>query len=564
MDNRGPEPVGKAPPTGSIHIESPNKRRVFPVHPLLFGIYPVLSLFARNISQTPIEQTFKSFAIFGAVTFCLWVMLFVAIRSLRKSAIMTSVIVLAFTSYGPLTLLLPHFPGLAIGGLEIGLVVLLLLIVLRAKQLLLDSTSAMNFGALVLVAPSLWTITVYMIHDSHSNKSVSIEARSDSRSNPVPHNGRPHVAIVNPEDPDIYYIILDAYGRADRLKEFFGYDNEPFISALQQRGFYIADKSGANYNQTPLCLSSALNMEYLDAAKQNLTPERLRQMVDDSSVAQFLEKRGYQYVSIWSGLEVSRVTTADISLNDYPDLNAFETQAMNLTPIAAEKRFRNQRYDNHRRRIIGVFDNLSTVARLPGPKFVFAHALAPHPPFVIGQHGESVYPSGPLTLADASWLTAKISKEQYIRGYVAQLQYVNSRVISAIDTILASYKRRPIIIIQGDHGSRMTMDWDSQARTDLREPFANLNAYLVPREVAARLYKSITPVNSFRVIFSSVFASSHPLLPDRSYYSSAENAYEFSDVTKLIPNATGPLEQPTARGLRGGTDTPFSVERAEQ
>ena len=29
--------------------------------------------------------------------------------------------------------------------------------------------------------------------------------------------------------PDIYYIILDAYGRADVLEEMFGYDNTPFL-----------------------------------------------------------------------------------------------------------------------------------------------------------------------------------------------------------------------------------------------------------------------------------------------------------------------------------------------
>ena len=59
--------------------------------------------------------------------------------------------------------------------------------------------------------------------------------------------------------PDVYYIILDAYGRADSLKTFYGYDNTPFLQALEQRGFYIARHSRANYDQTPLCLASALN-----------------------------------------------------------------------------------------------------------------------------------------------------------------------------------------------------------------------------------------------------------------------------------------------------------------
>jgi hypothetical protein len=205
-----------------------------------------------------------------------------------------------------------------------------------------------------------------------------------------------------------------------------------------------------------------------------------------------------------------------------------------------------KRYDDHRRRLLGVFDNLETVARLPGPKFVFAHALAPHPPFVLGATGEFVYPQGTISLADASWLRQEITREQYVSGYIAQLQYVNLRILTCVDDILALSPRRPIIIIQGDHGSRMTLDWDSQDRTDLREPFANLNVYLAPKSVTSGLYKSITPVNSFRVIFSRLFHAKYPLLDDRNYYSTADKPTVFSEVTDLIPRAHGPAATPLA------------------
>src|SRR5690606_37053064 len=38
-------------------------------------------------------------------------------------------------------------------------------------------------------------------------------------------------------DPDIYYIILDAYGRQDSLQTL-GYDNSTFIGELEDLGFY--------------------------------------------------------------------------------------------------------------------------------------------------------------------------------------------------------------------------------------------------------------------------------------------------------------------------------------
>ena len=544
------------PPTPATLISAQKKRRTFPVHPLLFGIYPVLALLARNFSQTPLNQTTRSFAIAIGTALCIWFVLLLLTRKLRKSAVVTSAAVIGLFSYGHLVILAPALlrpvvmPGIA------AMLLLVAILALRTKQPLYDATAVLNFAAVVLVAPSIWSIAA----DMNAGRHVSMAAQPTS-SPQVSRTVRKGLHVADPNDPDIYYIILDAYGRADRLKEFFGYDNEPFLKQLEQRGFYVADKSGANYNQTPLCLASALNMSYLDSTKQTLNPERLRQMVDDSSVAQYLENRGYQYVSIWSGLEVSRVTTADVALNNQAEMNAFETQALNLTPIAANSKMRTQRYNTHRNRLIGVFDNLETVARLPGPKFVFAHALAPHPPFVVGANGEKVYPVGTLNLADGSWLLEQISKQDYIKGYTAQVEYVNLRVLKFLDAILAQSAQKPIIIIQGDHGSRMTLDWGSQDRTDLREPFANLNTYLVPAKVAAGLYKTITPVNSFRVILSRLFHADYPILKDRSFYSTADEPTKFSEVTDLIPLANGP-----AAGMRGSpsSSSPFHRERGEQ
>jgi hypothetical protein len=64
--------------------------------------------------------------------------------------------------------------------------------------------------------------------------------------------------------PDIYYIILDGYGRADMLQALYGFDNSMFVNALEQRGFVVASESQSNYHRTLLSLSSSLNMQYLD------------------------------------------------------------------------------------------------------------------------------------------------------------------------------------------------------------------------------------------------------------------------------------------------------------
>ena len=52
------------------------------------------------------------------------------------------------------------------------------------------------------------------------------------------------------EKPDIYYFIFNRYAHADFMKWIYGHDNEPFLEELRKRGFYVAEKSFANYQRT--------------------------------------------------------------------------------------------------------------------------------------------------------------------------------------------------------------------------------------------------------------------------------------------------------------------------
>ena len=64
--------------------------------------------------------------------------------------------------------------------------------------------------------------------------------------------------------PDIYYIILDGYGRQDALMEDYGYDNTAFLNFLEEQGFFVADCSRSNYSQTKFSLLTSLNMDFVE------------------------------------------------------------------------------------------------------------------------------------------------------------------------------------------------------------------------------------------------------------------------------------------------------------
>jgi hypothetical protein len=75
----------------------------------------------------------------------------------------------------------------------------------------------------------------------------------------------------------------------------------------------------------------------------------------------------------------------------------------------------------------------------------------------------------------------------------------------------------------GDHG------W---ADRNMEDKLSILNAYLVPPQAAAQLSQTITPVNSFRVIFDAVFGGSYGQLPNVSYFSTETEEFDFV----IVPN----------------------------
>jgi len=114
------------------------------------------------------------------------------------------------------------------------------------------------------------------------------------------------------------------------------------------------------------------------------------------------------------------------------------------------------------------------------------------------------------------------------------LSYINTRFESIVDEILERSETPPIIILQGDHGPGSMLNWESAANSNMQERFPILNAYYVPEETKKLLYPDITPVNSFRIIFNSLFDGQFEILDDKSYFAIWKKPYKFVDVSEEI------------------------------
>jgi len=187
-------------------------------------------------------------------------------------------------------------------------------------------------------------------------------------------------------------------------------------------------------------------------------------------------------------------------------------------------------------RLLYILNHLGDRPKLSSPIFVFAHIEAPHPPFVFGEDGQKAKIMKTFTNSDGDWLIRKggLTKDEYIKGYRDQLLFINKKIKIVLDDILSRSKRPPIIILQADHGPRSMLVWEDPNKTYFKECMSILNAYYLPDNGDRRLYKEITPVNTFRIIFNHYFGTDYKLLKDKVYFSTARYPYRFIDVTDKV------------------------------
>jgi hypothetical protein len=396
------------------------------------------------------------------------------------------------------------------------------------------------------------------------SRSVQINSNPvNVQTNTIPSFG--DTAFLGTTLPDIYYIILDGYARADVLKELYGYDNSDFLRFLTDRGFYVAERSKSNYSLTVLSLSSSLNMDYIQVLKNPNTSTTgfdkiLRELIQHSQVRKFLETAGYQTLAFDTGFPHTQIFDADYYWVAPPSKtrvfsNAFETLLAETTILRslfdlclvdskiARLGLFCPDYESHQNRVLYILSKLKEVTKLDGNFFVFAHIISPHPPFVFGKQGELQSPNTSFSFNDGDHFRG--TQEEYLQKYVAQLQFLNSQLKGAIDNILEASTNPPIIILQADHGPGAYLEWESLEQSNIKERMSILNAFYFPDGNYEALYPTITPANTFRIVINHHLNTQFKLLDDRSYFSTFKNRYDFIDITDRIgehdPGSPPPL-----------------------
>ncbi len=444
------------------------------IAPFLLVCYFLLSLYVGNRAEVELGDIVLPLIIGMGVVGLSLVVFRLVLRSWESSSILTWFLVLIFFNYGSWKRdILGNFGELT-STLIITFIYLtalpVLVVLLKVLKRFLHPLSLLLlvFSAVLFITP------VFQISSS-----------------PIPvYQAEEPIKVTLPtKSPDIYLIILDEYAREDTLKSYWNFDNKGFYSYLESRGFYVASRSRCNYDWTVISMSSSLNLRYLQS--NELTQGALPyNKVPNNLVGSTLKSVGYRYIWIADEFYSGTGRYAELRTLAFTGYTSFLMQSTALQPIGYDLNPRG-------RQTVYCFEQASLVPLIKEPTFTVIHTTCPHAPYLFNRDGTR---EPPKPIHDA---------------YLDQLIWITGKTEALIDTILVQ-EPNSIIILQSDTGPGPYINIKDKKEYQ-EERGKILNSYYFPDGNYSKLYQSITPVNSFRLVLDQYFGANLGLLEDKSY-----------------------------------------------
>lgn len=342
--------------------------------------------------------------------------------------------------------------------------------------------------------------------------------------------------------PDIYYIVPDRYASATVLQRFYGYSNEDFLSALRDRRFLISPTARANYQKTAHSLAASLNLDFVQELK--LADRRssgflpLYDAIRDHRVGKLLQDAGYRYYhfgSWWQGSRSHSTADYDFMVADdpLPRCTPFRLRLLQnsvLSPFLRWLEWPSCVTDRGQPdRVHAKLSKLSELPADPEPTFALVHLLLLHEPYVFDSEGRV--------------LSARQMERRRDRiGYVDQLRHLNRLLLTLVDSLTAASTEPPVIVIQADEGPPPPGWVDGgkppNSPDTLLYKFGILSAVHLPEAAAVEIPSTLSPVNTFRLVFDAVLGTDLGLVPNRSWVLSPGNdLFDFVEVTRKLKEA---------------------------
>jgi hypothetical protein len=339
---------------------------------------------------------------------------------------------------------------------------------------------------------------------------------------------------------NVYWIVLDGYPRADVLKEFFDFDDTPFLNGLRGLDFVVYDHAVASFPETAFSISSTLSLGPL--VGETGSPDRIPPIRDlalrvrgRNVVVSTMRAMGYRYIHFQNGYDdltrcpLQNAVCIRGNVGHRLQFDEFDIALLSKTPLIdaialGHSRLKIDETPFARGAVSDLTDRLSDIQAYRGPFFLYAHILAPHPPIRFRQ--------------DCSIRPADIDLQRWDASdkpaFLEQLACVNREALDLVGKIV-SHDPQAIVLVQSDHGTafrgqleplyddaddhgaeahgRLKKPYDAWDDADVKERFGALNAMRMPPACAEEAGGTVDLVNTFVRVLGCI--SGHPL-PDKT------------------------------------------------
>ena len=500
------------------------------LYPVLAAVYAAVRVAAGNAFDVRLSELVAVIAVCALVALVVDALLYFTLRG-RASAPAIALVATAAIAW------LFDAEPIADSGLLIGLrsrdaLILLSLLVIGLIAWLLRTRRPLDAASrtvrIVAIVLPLIAIGQFLAARLAIHRAVNASAFLARATRPLPLPSRTPL----PHHRDVYLLVLDQYGSADVLAASYGLDNRAFLDSLVALGLTVTRSAHSNYGWTPLSLGSMLSAGHVrpleeDSASRPASWDVLYTLIKRSPVLAAYKRAGYHVYltrsAFFTGTQDSEVADTYLSSDTRSPLARLarlglgravlhgtvvgrlgEKAGRSWMPAAVE---------------LAPFTATIELAERPGPKFVFAHSLVSHQPFVFDA---ACRPT--RMLADDSSM------------YPDQVRCTNRQVIR---TVRAIEQKDPdaVIVIMADHGPFIPgigrgVAAESVTREQAVARFGALRATRLPAGMT--IPDSTTPVNVVRRVVGATLGIELPDVADSSYWSTLDAIDHFVAVDSLL------------------------------
>lgn len=484
--------------------------------PFLVSIFPTLFYYANNVQKLNLPYLWRAIFTYFLLPVVIYLLTLMIYRKKPlRAANAAFVFLVFFNSYAFLETFLIKLDWFAVRFYTTTPIVMVLVYYsVWLLNKLKSSVAEKIWGAASLMLTGLIIFNLITIVPVELNRKANLDQSLSG-----PSQGNLSEPTVNGKKPDIYYILFDEFSGFEPMREYWhNAEVDGFVNFLESKNFQIIEDSHGSSTNSIHQMATRLNYKnfpYRNVSEFSFSKESEEwyDKISDNQVLKFLKQEGYttitfipfQFANLSSKTIKSDITynvkdipatTFSVYFDEFWILVADKTMLKELSSV-----YKKLGTDSHSNFIFFTINKISNLRDISSPKFIYAHLLFPHSPYLFDKNGNLNLPS------------AYNDNAYYLGNYNYSMKIAQEIVNHILEE--ANSDNPPVIILQSDHGFRNFSEDNGfkNQLSDFPEEYKTsiLYARLMPGYTPSYSAQESDPINTFPILFNYLFDANIPL-----------------------------------------------------